>query len=82
MCLPDSGRAQNQRRDLVLDEPQRAELGEAFGIELGLEADVEFIEGLVVRQPGELQPRRVAAALQDADLGFQDEVEELAIAEL
>ena len=63
VCLPDSGRAQNQRRDLVLDEPERAELGEAFGVELGLEADVEFIEGLVVRQPGELQPRRVAAAL-------------------
>lgn len=81
MRLSDPGRAQDQRRHLVLHEPQRAQLGEAFGVELGLEGGVELIEGLVVRQPGELQPRRVAPTFEDADLRLEDEVEELAVAE-
>src|SRR3954468_16839001 len=35
-----------------------------------------------VLEPGHLQPRLVAAALEHADLGLQDEIEELAVAEL
>jgi hypothetical protein len=63
-------------------KPQRPELGEAFGVELGLEADVELVQGLVVRQPGELQPGGVAAALEHTDLALEHEVKELAVAEL
>jgi hypothetical protein len=53
-----------------------------FGVELGLEAGVELVEGLVVWEPGHLQPGGVAPALEHPDLCFQDEVEELAVAEL
>jgi hypothetical protein len=59
-------------------KPQRAQLGESFGVELGLEAGVELVQRLVVRQAGELQPRRVAASFQDADFALEDEVEEFA----
>jgi hypothetical protein len=56
-------------------------LGQPFGIELGLEGDVELVERLVVRQPGHLQPGGVAAALEHPNLGLEHEVEELAVAE-
>jgi len=51
VSLPDAGRAQDERGHLVLDEPQRSQLGEAFRVELGLEAGVEFIQRLVMRSP-------------------------------
>lgn len=47
MGLADAGRSEDQAADLALDEPQRPQLGEALGIEVGLEGDVELIEGLL-----------------------------------
>jgi hypothetical protein len=44
VALADSGRAQDQGADLALDEPQRAQLGEALGVQGGLEGDVELVE--------------------------------------
>jgi hypothetical protein len=55
---------------MTLDEPQGPQLGEAFGVELGLEAGVELVEGLVVWEPGHLQPGGVAPALEHPDLCF------------
>lgn len=80
--LADSGWAEDQAADFAFDETQRAQLGEVLGVELGLEGDVELVEGLVVRQPGHLQARLVAAALEHPDLGFEDEVKKLAVAQL
>ena len=39
-----------------------------LGSNCRLEGDVELVEGLVVGQPGELQPGGVAAALEHPDL--------------
>jgi hypothetical protein len=82
MTLADARGTQDQAADFSLDEPQRAQLGQALGIEIGLEAVVEVVEGLVVREAGHLQPGLIAAALELADFGFQDEVEEFAVAQL
>ena len=56
MSLPNPGRAQNQSADATLDEPQGPQLGDALGVQCRLEGDVELVEGLVMREPGELQP--------------------------
>jgi hypothetical protein len=82
VALADPGRAEDEAADFSFDEAQRAQLGEALGVELGLECDVELVEGLVVRQAGHLQPGLVAAAFEDSDFGLQEQVEELAVAEL
>jgi hypothetical protein len=80
--LPTPGGPRIKQPDFSFDEAQRAQLGEALGVQLGLEGRVELIEGLVVRQAGHLQARLVAAALEHPELGFEHEVEELAVAEL
>lgn len=78
----DAGWSEDQAADLALDEAQRAQLGQALGIKLGLEGGVELIQGLVVGQAGHLQAGLVAAALEHADLGLEHEVKELAVAQL
>ena len=47
-----------------------------------MEGEVEGVEGLVVRQPGQLQRVAEPPALADPDLLFEDEVEELQVAQL
>jgi len=82
VAFANAGRPQDEAADLVLDEPQRAQLGQALGVELGLEVDVEVVEGLVMREAGHLQAGLVAAALEHTDLTLEQQVQELAIAEL
>ena len=65
--LPTPGGPEDQAADLAFDEPQRAQLGEAFGVQVGLEAEVELVQRLVVGQAGHLQSGLVAAALEHTD---------------
>jgi hypothetical protein len=37
------------------DEGQRGEVTDLADVEVGLEGEVELVEGLVVRQPGQLE---------------------------
>src|SRR5215216_6344776 len=60
VALADAGGPEDQERDAPLDEAQRPEFTQAFGVELGLEGGVEFVERLVVGQRRELQPGGVA----------------------
>ena len=66
--LPTPGGPRSKAQTRLLDEPQGPQLSQALGVQLWLEGDVELVEGLVVGQPGELQPGRVAAALEHPDL--------------
>ena len=64
------------------DEPEGGEVADLAGVEIGLEREVELVEGLVVRQPGEFERVPEPAALPDADLFLEGEVEEVEVAEL
>ncbi len=80
--LADAWRAEQCDVAAVADEPERGEVADLAGVEVGLEREVEGVEGLVVRQPGQLERVAEPAAFADADLLLEDEVEKLQIAQL
>lgn len=47
-----------------------------------MEGEVELVEGLVVRQPGELQGVAEPAALPQPELLFEEEIDEVEVAHL
>ena len=49
VTLAGTGRPEDQAADLALEESQGAQLGEALGVQLGLEGHVELLQCLVVR---------------------------------
>ncbi len=80
-CRPRAGRA-GRRWTCAPDEPEGGEVADFAGVEVGLEGEVELIEGLVVRQPGELQRVAEPAALPHPDLFLEHQVEEVQVAQL
>ena len=65
---------------LGLHEAERGQVLDLAGVELGLEGEVELVEGLVVRQPRELERVAEASALPDPGLLLQHQVQELQVA--
>ena len=61
-------------------ERQRGEVADLAGVEVGLEREVELGEGLVVRQPGELQRGLEASAFAQPELLDEEQVDEVAVA--
>jgi hypothetical protein len=64
----------------VLDEAERGEVADLAGVQVGLEGEVEGVQALVVRQPGELEGVAEPAALAHPDFFFQDQIEEVQVA--
>jgi len=48
--LAHARRPEEQKAGVTLDEAQAPELGDPLRVELGLEGDLEVVEGLVVGQ--------------------------------
>ena len=63
----NAGRPEEQHAGAALEEAQRAQLGDPPRVELGLEGELEVVEGLVVRQPAELEAARAATPLEHAE---------------
>jgi hypothetical protein len=64
----------------VLDEAEGGQVADLAGVQVGLEGEVEAVQALVVGQARELEGVAEAAAFADADLFFQDQVEEVQVA--
>ena len=62
--LADAGRPDGEQVGLLFDEPQRRELVDEAAIERGLGAEVELLERLGRREPGEPQAAGEAALLR------------------
>jgi hypothetical protein len=77
--LADPGRAEKHHVGLGPDEPQRGQVADLAGIQVGLEGEVEGVQALMVRQARQLQGVVEAAALAHADLFFQEQVEEVEV---
>jgi hypothetical protein len=69
-AFADSGRSEQSHVGLGLDELQRGEIFDLAGVQAGLEGEIELVQGLVVRQPGQFQGIAEPAALTQSDLFF------------
>ena len=61
-------------------ERQRGEVADLAGVEVGLEREVELGEGLVVRQPGELERGPQPASFAQPEFLAEEQVDEVAVA--
>ena len=68
--------------DLARDEFEGGEVADLAGVETGLEREVEGVQRLVVRQPGQFQCVAEPAALAEPDFFLEQEVDEVEVAEL
>ena len=68
--------------DLAADELQGGEVFDLAGVQAGLKREVELVEGFVVRQPGQFQSVAEPAALAQADLFLEEQVDEVEVAHL
>src|SRR4051812_41853057 len=80
--LADSGWAEEDHVALVLHAGQRGQVADLARIQVGLEGEVELLEGLAVRQAGKVQRVAEPSAFAVADLLVQDEIEQLQVAQL
>jgi hypothetical protein len=78
--LADPGWAEEGHIGLLLDEAERGQVADLAGVQVGLEGEVDAVQALVVGQPRQLEGVAEPAALADADLLFQDQVEEVQVA--
>jgi hypothetical protein len=78
--LADPGWAEEADVGLGLDEAEGGQVADLAGVQVGLEGEVEAVQALVVGQPRQLEGVAEPAALADADLFFQDQVEEVQVA--
>ena len=78
----DPGRSEQGDVGFGLDELQGGEVADLAGVEAGLEGEVELLQGLVVRQPGQFQGVAEPAAFPQPDLFFQQQVDEVEVAHL
>ena len=78
--LADAGWAEESDVGFGLHERERGEVTDFAGVQVGLEAEVVVVEGLVVWQFRQAQPGAEAAFVADGEFLFQDEVEELQVA--
>jgi hypothetical protein len=77
--LADPGWAQEGHIGLGLDEAEGGQVADLAGVQVGLEGEVEAVQALVVGQPRELEGVAEPAALPDADLLLEQQVEEVQI---
>ena len=68
--------------DLARTNSQGGEVADLAGVEVGLEREVELVEGLVVRQPGQFQGVAEPAAFAEAEFFFEQQVDEVEVAQL
>jgi hypothetical protein len=78
--LADPGWAEEADVGLGLGEAEGGEVADLAGVQLWLEGEVEGVQALVVGQARQLQGVVEAAAFAQADLFFQDQVEEVQVA--
>ena len=78
--VPDSGRAQQGRVGLALDEGQSGEVLDLERVEFELEGEVVVVQRLVVRQPRQPQALAEAPVVADTEFFAEDEVEEIEFA--
>jgi hypothetical protein len=79
--LPTPGRAEQGDVGPVGHERQRREVADLAWVEVGLEREVELVDGFVVGQAGELQCVAEPASLTQAEFLFQEQVDEFEVAE-
>jgi len=79
MAVPTPGGGEEADVCLALDELQRGQVADLAGVGVGLEGEVEGVQALVVRQPRQLEGVAEPAALADADLVLEDQVEEVQV---
>ena len=80
--LADAGRAEQGDVGLGVDERQGGEVADLAGVEVGLEREVELVQGLVVRQPGQLQRVAEPAAFAQPEFFLEHQVDEVEVAHL
>src|SRR6266542_4098226 len=78
--LADPGRAQEADVRPGLDEAEGGQVADLAGVQFGLEGEVEGVQALVVRQPRQLQGVAEPAALPDADLLLEHQIQEVQVA--
>jgi hypothetical protein len=78
--LADPGWAEEADVGFLFDEAEGGQVADLAGVQVGLEGEVEGVQALVVGQAGQLQGVAEAAALADADLFLEDQVEEVEVA--
>jgi len=78
----DAGPSKQGDVGLGADELEGGQIADLAGVELGLEREVEVVQALVVRQPGQLQCVAEPAALAQAEFFFEEEVDEVEVAHL
>jgi len=80
MVLPTPGGGEEADVGLGRDEPERGEVADLAGVQVGLEGDVEGVQALVVGQARQLQGVVDPAAFAHADCFLEDQVEEVQVA--
>ena len=71
MGLADAGRAEQDDVLGALDEAQAGELAHLLAVDRGLEVEVELVQALGPRQPGQLEPALDPALVPAPPLGLQ-----------
>ena len=82
MGLPDAGRAEQGDVGLVGDERKRGQVADLARVEVGLEREVELVDRLVVRQPGQLERVAEPAPFAQAEFFLEDQVDEVEVAQV
>jgi hypothetical protein len=71
MVLPTPGGPSRATLDFGLDELEGGQVADLADVEAGLEGEVELLQGLVVRQPGQFQGVAEPASFPQSDLFLQ-----------
>jgi hypothetical protein len=82
MVFPTPGGPSRVTLDLALTNSKVAKVADLAGIQVGLEGEVELVQGLVVRQPGKFERVAEPAALAQTELFFEEQVDEVEVAHL
>jgi hypothetical protein len=80
MVLPTPGGPSRADVGLGLDEGQRGQVADLANVEIGLEGEIELLQGLVVGQPGQLERVAEPAGLAQPELLLEQQVEEVQVA--
>jgi hypothetical protein len=81
MVFADAGWAEEGDVGFGWDELQRGEVADLADVQVGLEGEVELVRRLVVRQPGQFQRVAEPAALTQPEFFFQQQVDEVEVAQ-
>ncbi len=78
--LADSWWSQERDVGVPLDELQAGDVADLARLEVGLEGEVELLQGLVVRQPGQFEGVAEPASFADPELFTEQQVDEVEVA--